>query len=361
MHHTQDAIQRPNYGLVPAAAEKQPTIPRNWNWGEPPLRHTYVAMLRPIRALVAATGIVGVLAGCGAAAADTAPATNPAGRSPTVLVPAPPPSAAKSARPLDWGLVRVWLPPAWTPSRAAMHCHSQGFTELRDTVGIGLAPCHYPAGSPALTIARLEGAAPRGGQRERINAIPVITYSSDGLKNARVVVPALDAVLTAHDAAAAHIITTLQRSLGWDFVHAVRPTGWPARWQTVTYRGLTIDTPPSWQVQRIGYYPCDALGQDFPAVLRGTAVSVSGCTGGVFDAIPTTQGAAWIAPGPGQLPLVIGSSVTDHHNGITFNLAVVADSPAQVIIHVSGGVQGTVELAISPNPATPRSVLASIR
>jgi hypothetical protein len=176
------------------------------------------------------------------------------------------------------------------PSRHALP--QPGFTELRDLVGIGLAPCHYPAGGPALTIARLTGAAPRGGQRERINAIPVVAYSSDGLKDARVVIPTLDAVLTAHDAGAAHIITSLQRSLGWDFVHAPRRTGWPAHWRTVTYQGLTIGTPPSWQVQRIGYYPGDALGQDFPAVLRGTADSVSGGTAGVFDAIPTTTTAS---------------------------------------------------------------------
>jgi hypothetical protein len=133
------------------------------------------------------------------------------------------------------------------------------------------------------------------------------------------------------------------------------------RRRTVTYQELTIGTPPSWQVQRVGYQPCDALGQDYPAVLRGTVDSVSGCAGEAFAAIPTTYGAAWLAPGPGQLPPVIGRSVTDHHNGITFNLAVVADSPAQVVIHVSGRVHGTVELAITPNPATPRSVLASIR
>jgi hypothetical protein len=49
---------------------------------------------------------------------------------------------------------------------------------------------------------------------------------------------------------------------------------------------------PSWQVQRIGYQPSDALGHDYPAVLRGTIDSVSGCAAEAFAAIPTTQGAA---------------------------------------------------------------------
>jgi hypothetical protein len=45
-------------------------------------------------------------------------------------------------------------------------------------------------------------------------------------------------------------------------------------------------------VQRIGYQPSDALGHDYPAVLRGTIDSVSGCAAEAFAAIPTTQGAA---------------------------------------------------------------------
>jgi hypothetical protein len=100
-----------------------------------------------------------------------------------------------------------------------------GFTELQDTVGIGLARCHYQAGSPALTITRFTDAAPRGGQREPINGIPVITCSSDGLKDARIVFSTLGAVLTANDAAAAHIITTLQRSLSTGRVEKLMSQG----------------------------------------------------------------------------------------------------------------------------------------
>lgn len=223
-----------------------------------------------------------------------------------------------------------------------------------------MAPCGS-GGSNELTVTAHLGPAPAGGHLARLNGVNVVEYGSKGVRAGRVVVPSLDAELVAHTAAAARIISTLQPSLGYDFVHGHLGTGWPSSWQTVSFRGVTLDTPRSWKVQRVGYLPCDALGQDFPAVLRGTIDSVSGCAGYPYLAVPTTHGAAWIDPGTTRHFTILGTVARFHQEGVSLHLAVIADTPAQVLVTVSGAVHGTIVVAIPPAASTSAAVVDSLR
>jgi len=267
---------------------------------------------------------------------------------------------------MDWGLVRLWLPQPWAlqGTKVPQSCWgahggvSYGVNPLTNPPGVALAPCGS-GGSVELTVTAFNRAAPAGGHPATINGTPVLDYPNAGLPAGRVIVPSLHAELTARTTAAAHLVATLQPSLADDFIHARLPARWPASWQQVTYQHLTIDTPRSWKVQQVGYEPCDALGQDFPAVLRGTPTSTSGCAGFAYLAVPTTHGAAWIDPG--HLHTTIGPAITQHHHGLTLTMAALPASPAQVLIHITGTAHGTIILAIPPDTPTAAAVTASVR
>lgn len=76
--------------------------------------------------------------------------------------------------------------------------------------------------------------------------------------------------------------------------------------------------------------------------------------------MPSTQGGAWIDPGPG-LTDTVGEAVTHRQHGITITLTVVPGTPAQLFIRATGRTTGSIQLAVSNEPNRLNAIIASIR
>lgn len=313
--------------------------------------------------------VVGVLTGVGQLGGGRSSdvAVGGRGRPAKVAVPARPASAASDATALDWGPIRLWLPPSWTPSAWTAHCRSQGFSELSpdQPYGIGLAPCHYPkAAGSALTVRPFHGPIPPGGRTTAINGIPVVEIPASGATK-HVVVPSLETQLVAKTSAAAAVLSSLQHSVAWDIAHSPPPRRPAGGWKTVTYRQITIDVPTSWHLLPVGYGICSREGGigGGPQVMRGEpTMALGGCPAGVagMSPIPTPQGVAWIDPGS-TAERAIGPAVTVTRRGLRLSIRTAADTPAEIVVHVTGSAHGTIEIEVGNHPNLAAAILGSIR
>jgi hypothetical protein len=285
------------------------------------------------------------------------------------------PHPAGSTR-IDYGQLRLWLPPGWILAPASSIC------PVPDSVVFGTPPGACSTPGPDVVVEPISGPVPKtNGITQRINGWPVVERQTESKPVPRfdIWVPDLGVELTASgpegQSGPDPIIASLGESSLNALIHNRDDIPVPTGWQTVTYHSFTFQVPPSWPVEtdlnaRGACQPLPAFAT--PVVELSPKIDPPSCnasaqtfTGG--DGLSLYYGA------PGRLssglsrgnviPISMSPAATVHEHQLTLTIAYApgqfSTSAVVEITDRTSTITALVGLGVSP--VIPGQILASIR
>lgn len=229
---------------------------------------------------------------------------------------------------LEWGNVRLALPPDLSPFHVGNGCeHTMTDAALRVTCGNRWVEIHAGV---------FNGAAPV----DLINALQVVPSTGGGCTGCHSVsISALDATVNldvGDDSLGGAILGTIGPSGSWRFANEPRPAP-PADWKTVAFDHVTIRVPADWAVEST---PDDATST-CPRELRDRVVQLDHGTvvdcGPVDELRPLADGVRLYRAEP---PLSIGTGRAEQV------ITSQNDGTPTIVLEVGYGADPTVALAI---------------
>jgi len=279
--------------------------------------------------------------------------------------------APAGATPLDYGLLRLYLPLGWM---SVNECRATGAVPGSSTEIVAdtflLIPssegqsCSEPSKGGWVTVQPMAGALPTGLTATSVNGTKVWSPPGEADRRETLYVPSLHVVLTA-EGAGRGILATLGPSTLDAVVSQRRATPVPTSWKAVRFDGLQVKVPPRWPVQVITSQvaqPGSCSGQIFraPTVDLGDNGFRPLCLFGFGQLAPPVDG-LWIgSPAPSQ-------SGTDAHEiafGALPTVLTYSDTNSEAIVGVQVTVgAGTVDLGVGlgENPAIAEEILSSLQ
>ena len=238
-------------------------------------RRRVVVLAAAMVALIAAVATLvsvrhdGAAVGSADSSADTASAVPVITRPVAPVAPHPIPLSPEGWDLVEWGNVRLSLPPDMSPFHTGNGCVSNPQESDLEIV----------CGDESVLIAR----APTSGATEEIvNGLRASREAGECVGCQTMVLPELASAVTVHrhdDAAANAILDTVGPSGTWRFGYETRPTP-PSNWKTVQFEGQSIRVPADWSIQTVAVdesSPCP------PTVLPNTVLLDSGIPGDCDD------------------------------------------------------------------------------
>jgi hypothetical protein len=298
----------------------------------------------------------------------------PAGRSLS------PPHAA-GATPVDYGLLRLWLPPGWhvwsgagTVAGSCPPAKSVLFGSDPD----GACPSS-PATLPSYVVVEpvVENASPSGQQTDRINGFTVHSAAPGGApsttETTMYTVPALGVQILA--SAAGHVVVdSLGPSSLYDVIHLQSPVAPPASWKTVNYGGFEARVPRNWPVHTLRA-PSENPGDNCSGYAEFTEPEVDLGTGGgpgsncpeisIPGDPPEVSNGLWMQPYSANVPgggdfntqlayrplsEVLARADPDNYFAATASVAIT-----------SGARRITVVVGLGTDPGVAEEILSSFR
>jgi hypothetical protein len=193
---------------------------------------------------------------------------------------------------LDWGNVRLSLPPEMSPFHTGNGCTTDPGTDLQITCGD--------------ESVRISTASTNAATDQIVNGLHVSWQAGECAGCQTMVLPELATTVTVHrhdDASANAILNTVSPSGTWRFGYEIRPTP-PADWKTVTFEGVSIRVPPDWPVMTVSESDPPQCPND---VVANTVVLDNGVGGDCADSsllAPTSGVRLYLAKPP--LPTHLG-------------------------------------------------------
>jgi hypothetical protein len=285
------------------------TMPRHYDRRQAlVLAAAMVALIATVAALVAVSRD-----GSAVGSTDTSPDTASVITVGAVPVAAHPiPASPEGWDLLDWGNVRLSLPPEMSPFHTGNGCTTDPGTDLEITCGD--------------ESVRISTASTNAATDQIVNGLHVSWQAGECAGCQMMVLPELATTVTVHrhdDAAANAILDTVGPSGSWRFQFEIRPTS-PADWKTVNFEGVSIRVPPDWPVQTVTKSESSPCPQ---ALIPNAVVLDSGtpgdCNGPALlapnDGVRLLVTKAPIDTRPGWPEWVVGSE----RGGLTFVVAEV--------------------------------------
>jgi hypothetical protein len=212
------------------------TIPRRHD-----RRRTLVLAAAMVALIAAVAGLVAVRRGDSAVGStNTLPDTASVitvGASPVAAHPIPASPAGWDL--LDWGNVRLSLPPDMSPFHTGNGCTADTETDLQITCGD--------------ESVRISAGSTNAATDQIVNGLHVSWRAGECAGCQTMVLPELATTVTVHrhdDAAANAILNTVSPSGAWRFQFEIRPTA-PADWKTVNFEEVSVRVPPDWPVKTV--------------------------------------------------------------------------------------------------------------
>ncbi len=169
---------------------------------------------------------------------DSSPSTAPVVSYPsTPSVARPIPPAPEGWEPLEWGNVRLSLPPEMSPFHTGNGCVANAATDLTIVCGD--------------ESVRISTAAADAATDQIVNGLQASRQAGECVGCQTVVLPELATKVTVqrHDDISANaILDTVGPSGTWRYGNEIRPSA-PIDWKTVTFEGMSILVPQAWPVQ----------------------------------------------------------------------------------------------------------------
>lgn len=297
----------------------------------------------------------------------------PPGRPPVPPVTLPAVAHPAGSIPVDYGQVRLWLPPGWSaaPAGTCAGYHRQVYF---GSFGAGSCFGSVVAFGSWLAVHAPTAPPPAGSARTVINGTTVWSWSrsrSPSSAPTRVYdVPSLGVEITAVGAASRAVAETL----GPSSLHAVLaehyPAAVPASWKTVAYDGFKVSVPAGWPTHTITAHQvvpwaCGPVTFAVPTVQLGYGAPVR-CpfTNGSQTPTKPSDG-LWLQPpgptsahglGPGQAAKVITSGPVR----VTVVYTPNAPTNAQEMV-TAGGRTMVATVGLGVDPAVAEQILSSFR
>jgi hypothetical protein len=283
-------------------------------------------------------------------------ATVPLVRLPTVDHP-------KGWRPIDYGRLRLWLPPGWQAVSGPIGCRTRSYDNLMtfepSTDGCGNTVGTY------LSLRQSTTPAPVGWRTSSIHGVTV-HYHQVG-RSHTYVIPRLQVTITAKGAQAVAVARTAGPS-SLDAVLAMTgPVTTPPSWKAVRFDGFQVTVPRTWKTARVTA-DCGALftAAKDPVAYRGKALYRGACEIVLPIYLLRPGNGVWLEQvtngsrrtGPYRLDF--------HHLGLIVDPArsVVGGQVGVPVVNVTV-VAGThtlsAQLGLGTDPATAEQVLSSLR
>jgi hypothetical protein len=246
---------------------------------------------------------------------------------------------------LDWGNVRLSLPPDMSPFHTDNGCTTDPGTDLQITCGD--------------ESVRISTASTNAATDQIVNGLHVSWQAGECAGCQTMVLPELATTVTVHrhdDAAANAILNTVSPSGAWRFQFEIRPTP-TADWKTVTFEGVAIRVPPDWPVQTV----TKSESSPCPQALIPNAVVLDNGTPG------DCNGPALLAPNDGVRLLVTKAPVETRPGWPEWVVGSERDGLTFVVARVGFGADPSIAPAIlssftdvSPDPANTSNTYATV-
>jgi hypothetical protein len=229
---------------------------------------------------------------------------------------------------LDWGNLRLSLPPEMSPFHTGNGCTVDPGTDLEITCGD--------------ESVRISTASTNAATDQLVNGLNASWQAGECAGCQTMVLPELATTVTVHrhdDASANAILATVSPSGTWRFENEIRPTP-AADWKTVTFEGVTIRVPSDWPIQTVSESDPPQCPND---VIANTVVLDSGTPGECDDSL--------IQPPISGVRLYLAEPPLPTHLGW----------PQQVFSMQSGGGTPTVVMRVGygADPSIGLSILSS--
>jgi hypothetical protein len=140
---------------------------------------------------------------------------------------------------IDFGRLRLWMPPRWVVEYGPGGCTNGPQTKLT----IEPKACGHPL-IAHLSVRTGPTTAPHGWRQSTIHGLPVWTHHAAGETD--YVIPRLNITMTARGALAGRIARTLGASSLQALLTLSGPVTIPSTWKTVTYDHFSVEVPPEW-------------------------------------------------------------------------------------------------------------------
>lgn len=289
-------------------------------------------------------------------------AQTPAAVAAPSIAPAPA-SAGAGWKPLDFGLLRVWLPPAWTAKAGTLPCGPVVPPKLPTRPGGGwltLSPCQGPDVDPSVYLALDSAASPMAGQPTR--SVNGLSVEASGGATQRWYIPSLHTSLVVSGSAAVAVADTLQPSPVERLLEAAAhlPSTVPAGWKPVIDNGLVVHVPAPWTVLPGGPPTCSRPSGSTVRLSELTGTSPS-CPADSSLPVPDLSAGVTVVKGlvapTSGVPPTRATTASGTKCSIWPTYDGYPDVVAQVIV---GGQPYTVEVGIGSDPSVAWHILGSI-
>jgi hypothetical protein len=287
--------------------------------------------------------------------------TSPAATIPLVRL--PPVSHPSRWQPIDYGLLRLWLPPGWQAVSGPTGCTTRSYDNL-----MTLEPSIQGCGSKVttyLSLRRSTKPAPVTWPTSSLNGVTV-RYHHVG-RRIMYVVPRLQVTITATGAEAVAVARTVGPS-SLDAVLAMNgPVKTPTSWKSVRFDGFEVRVPRNWKTARV---TADCGGLFFaaknPVAYTGKALYDASCAVVLPTYLLRPGNGVWLEQVANEARRSVAYRLEFHHLGVivdpaTSSLGGQVGVPIVNITAVAGTHTLSAQLGLGTDPTTAEQVLSTLR